>query len=293
FSRLRSSRPAARASAMTCSGSTRSDIGGPGPPASLLTYTMPITDAAHHAAVLPEFPDADHAAGVSGGAWLAGVTGDRRGAAWLECRGQVAEQGHRLFELVIRVHDQNRVERSRRQLRIRRGALDRDDVGQRLALHAALDDLDHLRLDVFGVDASVGADATRQADGEPPAAGAEIGHDAAAADRQRVHDLFGALPRVAVRPFELSEPGRRKQPRGLCRRERRCTGQHDAGDEGSRAAADHVAVVLDPGIPGDVISSGDRICASLSSGINLRSRTMSAIERPSFTAVLAISAVAV
>src|SRR4029079_3439376 len=99
--------------------------------------------------------------------------------------------------------------------------------------------------------------------------------------------------RVAVRPFELSEPGRRKRARVLGRRERRGTGEHDAGDEGSRAAADHVAVVLDPGIPGDVISSGDRICASLSSGINLRSRTMSGLALPSFPAVLAISAVAV
>ena len=41
----------------------------------------------------------------------------------------------------------------------------------------------------------------------------------------------------------------------------------------------------------EVIASGDRICASLSSGRSLRSRTMSAIERPVVTAVLAISAV--
>ena len=61
------------------------------------------------------------------------------------------------------------------------------------------------RLDVFGVDAAVRADPARQPHREPAAAGAEVGDDAAFADLQRVHDLIGPLPRVAIRSLEQPE----------------------------------------------------------------------------------------
>ena len=53
---------------------------------------------------------------------------------------------------------------------------------QVLALHAPADRLEHLRLDVFGVDEAVRADAAREAEREPAAAGAEVGDDRAVGD---------------------------------------------------------------------------------------------------------------
>ena len=80
-----------------------------------------------------------------------------------------------------------------------------------LARHAPLDHLDHLRLDVLRVDPPVGADAAREPDGEPAAGGAEVSHDAAFGDVERVHDLLGALPDVAIGPLELAEVLGREQ----------------------------------------------------------------------------------
>ena len=123
-------------------GSTRSSIAGPGPPPSFVKSTMPMRP-------------------------------------WgLSDLGDVAQQRDRLLHLVIRVDDQDGVDGVR-------AAADRSLCRARsstflqpLALHAALDRLDHLALDVFGVDHAVRTDAARQPDGEPAAAGAEVSDDA-------------------------------------------------------------------------------------------------------------------
>jgi hypothetical protein len=49
---------------------------------------------------------------------------------------------------------------------------------------------------------------------------------------------------------------------------------------------------LEPGTPGEVIASAERIRSSVSSGSSRRSRTSAAIDWPLFTAALAMSAVA-
>ena len=79
-------------------------------------------------------------------------------------------------------------------------------------LHAPVDHLDHLRLDVLRVDDAVRADPARQPHREPAAARAEIGHDGAISDPERVHDLFGLIPVVAIGCFERPEVLRREQP---------------------------------------------------------------------------------
>src|SRR4029077_16130756 len=140
------------------------------------------------------------------------------------------------------------------------------------------------------VDPAVRPDAARDPHREPAAAGAEVGDDAALADVQGVHDLVGTLIGVAVRPFELAEQLGREEARVL-RAERRRAREDACSDEGRQAPRDHVAFVSAPGIPGAVIASGERICASLSSGTSFRSRTMSMIERPVLTDSFAMSAV--
>src|SRR5205085_8190917 len=115
----------------------------------------------------------------------------------------IAEQRDRLLDLMICVDDQHRIERSRRQLWIDWRAKHRPHILQSLALHPALNRLDHLRLDVFRVNPTVGPDRAGEPHREPAAAGAEIGDAAAFADEERVHDLVRTLPGIAVRSFEL------------------------------------------------------------------------------------------
>ena len=88
-----------------------------------------------------------------------------------------------------------------------------DDVGVALALHAALDGLDHQSLHIDRVHSAVRADAPREPDREPSAARSEVGDDGAFRDVQRIHHLIGLLPRLAIGRFEQSEILRSEQPR--------------------------------------------------------------------------------
>ena len=137
-------------------------------------------------------------------------------------------------------------------------------LSQVLARQPPLDDLDHLRLDVFGVDPAVRADAPRQPDREPAAGGAEISDDAAFGDVEGVHDLIGPLPDVAIRALELS----RGSPAGTaCRAAAAagCRGAAASAAAASRDAARPVRFVsrrlcflrVVPARPGEVIASGD------------------------------------
>src|SRR5262245_55001222 len=76
-------------------------------------------------------------------------------------------------------------------------------------LHPPVDCFNHLWLDVFCVDEPVWSDPPGQSDFEPAAACAEIGDDRAVCDPERVHDLVGLVPLVAI--------GRFKQPKILRR----------------------------------------------------------------------------
>ena len=102
-------------------------------------------------------------------------------------------------------------------------------VLQPFARDAAANRFEHLPLDVLRVDDAVGPDAARQLNREPAGAGADVGDRRAVRDPQRVHDLVGLLPRVAIGPFEQAEILRRKQPAVLLRRE---TPARQGGPEG-------------------------------------------------------------
>ena len=108
----------------------------------------------------------------------------------------------------------------------------RGDVLQADPIDPDLDGLDHWTLDIFGKHMAVRADATRELDGEPAAAGAEVNHDACVAHPQRVHDPVGLLPLAAIRRLELPEILRPEQPRVLRGRQRRreCDDQGDHGE---------------------------------------------------------------
>src|SRR5690606_16799724 len=90
------------------------------------------------------------------------------------------------------------------------------DVREALVGYPLRDRINHLPLDVFGVDAPVGADAPRQADREPAAAGADVGYPRSVGNPERIHDPIGLLPFVAVGTLENTEILRRKQP-SVCR----------------------------------------------------------------------------
>ena len=83
---------------------------------------------------------------------------------------------------------------------------------------APLDRFEHQRLDVLGVDKAGLSDATRQTDREPAAARAEIGDHRPFGELERVHDLFGLLPLIAVGALEQAQVERWEETRLLWRR---------------------------------------------------------------------------
>ena len=66
-------------------------------------------------------------------------------------------------------------------------------------------------LDVLGVDDAVGPDPSRQMHREPSACRADFGNRRSLRDPQRVHDLIGFLPLVAVGGLEQPEIDRLEQ----------------------------------------------------------------------------------
>jgi hypothetical protein len=85
------------------------------------------------------------------------------------------------------------------------------DVTQVLALDAASDRLDHLPLNVLGVDDAVRADSAREVHREPAACCADLRDDGALGDEERVHDLIRLLPLLAIGRFEESQIERVEQ----------------------------------------------------------------------------------
>ena len=105
---------------------------------------------------------------------------------------------------MVRVDDDGGVE-SFRQPRIARRAEDGTDVRQVFHLHPLADDLQHRRLDVFGVHDAVRSDAPRDVEREPGAARPQIGDDRSVRDAERIHDLLGLLPLIAIGGVEQAE----------------------------------------------------------------------------------------
>jgi hypothetical protein len=101
----------------------------------------------------------------------------------LEGSRHVPQYRDRIVHLVVHVDDQHGVD-ARRQPRVVRHAEYRAHVLQPFPLYAAADRLDHLRLNVFGVDQPVRSDTPREMDREPPAASAEIRDDRSFRDEQ-------------------------------------------------------------------------------------------------------------
>src|SRR5262249_14208858 len=127
----------------------------------------------------------------------------------------VGEERLRILNLVVGVHDEDGVQRKVPQPWVDRRSKDRPDVVQAFARRAPFDRVDHLPLDVLGIDDSVRADLAREPYRNPSASGAQVGDRAAVADAERVHDLIWPLPGVTVWPFELTEILRTKQPGAL------------------------------------------------------------------------------
>src|SRR5690606_22681367 len=161
-----------------------------------------------------------------------------------------------------------------RQIRILRLPEHRPYVLQLLTFDAPLDGLEHLRLDVFGVDDAVRADTAREANREPAAAGAEVGDARAFGDAQGVHDLFGFLPRIAVGPFERAEIFRWEEPAvpgailrsgAACRHQEHEDEREHACHRFGRAlrVRAFVDVRLPPAMPGSVIASGERMASTV------------------------------
>lgn len=113
---------------------------------------------------------------------------------------------------MVRVDDEYGVDAGR-QPRIARRTEHRAHVLLPLALEAAADRFDHLRLNVFGINEPVRSDPAREPNGEPSAAGAEVGDDRALGNEQRVHDLVRFLPELAIGRLEETEILRLEQVR--------------------------------------------------------------------------------
>src|SRR5215471_9676134 len=92
------------------------------------------------------------------------------------------------------------------------------NVGEVLPLREACDGFDRLRLDIFGPQLSVCADASCEVDREPATARADLADKGPFADLQGIHDLIGLVPLLAIRPLGLrgGESAKRTERRNAC-----------------------------------------------------------------------------
>ena len=116
----------------------------------------------------------------------------------------VSQQRHGIVNLPIGIGDEHRIDAAR-EVRVGFSAEHRSHVAQILPLSPPLDRIDHRRLDIFRVDEPVRPDTAGEPDREPAAGSADLGDHRAVGDVQRVHDLIGLLPLIAIRRLEESE----------------------------------------------------------------------------------------
>ncbi len=127
----------------------------------------------------------------------------------------ISQERNRIVNLAVRIGDEHCIETAR-QVRVGFAAEDCSHVAQILPLRAPFDRVDHRRLDIFRVDEPVRPNAPRQPHREPTACRADLGDDRSVGDVQRVHDLIGLLPLIAIGCFEQTEvQGREKARLGL------------------------------------------------------------------------------
>ena len=92
---------------------------------------------------------------------------------------------------MIDVDHQLEIDRRRRKVRIVHRALHDRDVGDLFARDPALQQLEHLRLQVVGVDAAAGADAAGESHGDVARTGADVGDRSAFRDLQQIQRAIG------------------------------------------------------------------------------------------------------
>src|SRR5262249_54956681 len=152
------------------------------------------------------------------------------------------------------------------------------------------DHLEHLFLDVLGIDNPVWPDALREPHGEPTARRAEVGDDGAFGDFERVHDLVRPVPLLTIGAFEDAEVQWRKKPaaslsrvggtgrmsgKGEQRHERRNPEGPLHSRPALRALPASLAPFFSPTTPPLVIDSTERISSSFDASRRPRSRTSS------------------
>ena len=98
--------------------------------------------------------------------------------------------------MVVRVADEDQIGARFGQQGIVDFAQDHLDVREPALGGRALDVLDHVRVDVHGVDPALGADRLGQIPGEVPVAGPQVGDLLARSDRERRDDCLRLLPGV-------------------------------------------------------------------------------------------------
>src|SRR5262249_35838049 len=126
--------------------------------------------------------------------------------------------------VVIGVAHEEQIDALRRQAGIVGRSRDDLDVAETLVARTRSQVVDHVGVDVDGVDDAVRADDLREPEREVPAARADVGDALAFADADRLEDAVGLLPAVASPAFvgealpgsaaERREEGAREERRG-------------------------------------------------------------------------------
>ena len=164
------------------------------------------------------------------------------------------EHGLRLLELVVDVHEEDAVDAPGRELGIGLGAQDGDDVGDPLLGGALLQEVDHLGLDVLGVDLAGRPHGLRQPAAEETGAGADLRHGHPLPDLHRLDHHLGflrlgpPLPLQPVRVLVAHHVRRLALRQGRCgrltaRRQRRAAGEDQEDQRPSPAELGGAGVV--------------------------------------------------
>jgi len=146
-----------------------------------------------------------------GPAFTLRIVDDADSALRLQRNRHIAKQRDGLLHFMERVDDEDRVQRAGGETRVGRCAPDGANVLQPFFLHATLMASIISRWMSSAYTDAVRPDAPGETDGEPAASGTEVGDDSAVGDAERIHDLIGFLPGVAIRCLEQAEVRRQEQ----------------------------------------------------------------------------------
>ena len=135
-------------------------------------------------------------------------------ARGLEAPLDPLEHGPGLLELVVHVHHDDPVESALGQPGVGIRAEHGLDARDPFLLHVIAQEVQHLRLDVDGVDAAARRHHARHAPCEPPRAAAEVGRHVAALEPEGPEDLRRALLGLAVLALQPGGAVEGHDPRG-------------------------------------------------------------------------------